>query len=61
LQHSVLALRELDEQHTGQKQADSIIEVINDYGIALKVRYFMIDNANNNDTMMEALSTYMSK
>ena len=57
LQQSVLALQELDGQHTGQNQAESIVGVINDYGIASKVGYFMMDNANNNDTMMEALST----
>jgi hypothetical protein len=33
------------------------MEVINDYGIALKVGYFMMDNASNNDTMIYALST----
>jgi len=33
------------------------MEVINDYGIASKVGYFMMDNASNNDTMIEALST----
>jgi hypothetical protein len=29
---------------------------VNDYGVASKVGYFMMDNADNNDTMMEALS-----
>jgi hypothetical protein len=57
LQHSVLALQELDGQHSGQNQAESIMEVINDYGIASKVGYFMMDNASNNDIMMESLST----
>ena len=57
LQHSVLALQELNGEHTGQNQAESIMEVINDYGIASKVGYFMMDNASNNDTMIEALST----
>ena len=32
------------------------MEVINDYGIASKVGYFVMDNASNNDTMIEALS-----
>jgi hypothetical protein len=55
LEHSVLALRELDGKHSGQNIAGSIMKVINDYGIASKVGYFMMDNADNNDTMMEAL------
>ena len=31
------------------------MEVINDYGIALKVGYFVMDNASNNDTIIKAL------
>lgn len=36
------------------------MEVINNYGIALKVGYFIIDNASNNDTMIYALLTCTS-
>jgi hypothetical protein len=32
------------------------MKVINDYRIASKVGYFIMDNASNNDTIMEALS-----
>jgi hypothetical protein len=35
------------------------MKIINEYGIASKVGYFMMDNAKNNDKMMEALSTCM--
>jgi hypothetical protein len=56
LEHSVLALRELDGKHSGQNIASLIMQIINDYGVASKVGYFMMDNADNNDTMMEALS-----
>jgi hypothetical protein len=56
LEHSVLALRELDGKHSGQNITGCIMQVIDDYGIASKVGYFMMDNADNNDTMMEALS-----
>ncbi len=59
LEHSVLVLQELDREHSGQNQAESVIRVINDYGIVSKARYFVMDNAPNNDTMMEALSTCM--
>lgn len=59
LEHSVLALKELDGAHTGKNQALSIMEVINEYGIATKVGYFVMDNATNNDTMIQALSTCM--
>ncbi|KFY19846.1 hypothetical protein V493_07817, partial [Pseudogymnoascus sp. VKM F-4281 (FW-2241)] len=59
LQHSILALKELDGAHSSENQAASIMEVINDYGIASKVGYFMMDNASNNDTMIYALSTLL--
>ena len=59
LEHSVLALRELDGKHLGQNIAGCIMQVINDYRIASKVGYFMMDNVENNDTMMEALSMRM--
>lgn len=57
LEHAVLALRELDGKHSGANMADCVMEVINDYGIASKVGDFMMDNADNNNTMMKALST----
>jgi hypothetical protein len=57
LEHSVLALRELDGKHSGPNIAGCIMQIVNDYGIASKVGYFMMDNADNNDTMMTALST----
>ena len=57
LRQSVLALRELEGQHTGRNQAELIMRVIKEFGIALKVGYFMMDNAENNETMMRALST----
>ena len=56
LEHSVLALRELDGKHSGPNIAGCIMQIVNDYGIASKVGYFMMDNADNNDTMMAALS-----
>ncbi|KID81519.1 transposase-like protein [Metarhizium guizhouense ARSEF 977] len=59
LEYSVLALRELDGKHSGPNMADCVMEIINDYGIASKVGYFMMDNADNNGTMMKALSTLL--
>jgi len=53
---SVLALRELDGQHTGENQSQLIMKVIEEYRIASKVGYFMMDNAENNETMIRSLS-----
>ncbi|KAM3549930.1 hypothetical protein ARSEF4850_008599 [Beauveria asiatica] len=32
------------------------MDVIDDWGFASKLRYFVMDNAGNNDTMMKCLS-----
>jgi hypothetical protein len=56
LRHPVLALRELREEHTGENVSKLVMDVVKDYGIASKLGYFMMDNASNNDTMMEFLS-----
>ncbi|OWT42446.1 BED zinc finger domain-containing protein [Pochonia chlamydosporia 170] len=58
LEYSVLALRELDGKHSGPNMADCVMEIINDYGIASKVGYFMMDNADNNGTMMKYQIVY---
>jgi hypothetical protein len=55
LQQSVVAVKELDGAHSRENQACCVIEVINDYGIALKVGYFVMDNASNNDTIIKGL------
>ncbi|KFY93928.1 hypothetical protein V500_03469, partial [Pseudogymnoascus sp. VKM F-4518 (FW-2643)] len=57
LRQSVLLLRELKGQHTGANQAGLIFSVLKEYSILLKVGYFIMDNASNNDTMIEELST----
>jgi len=57
LRQSVLSLRELKGQHTSVNQAGLIFSVLEEYGILSKVGYFMMDNASNNDTMIEELST----
>ena len=53
---SILALRELDGPHTGENQSQLVKKVIEKNGIASKVGYFMMDNAENNETMMRSLS-----
>ena len=53
---SVLALRELDGLHTGENQSQLVMRVIEEYGVASKVGYFMMDNAENNETMIRSHS-----
>jgi hypothetical protein len=52
LDNSVLALQEVNGEHSDKNQAVEILNVINDYSIALKVGYFIMDNATNNNTMI---------
>jgi hypothetical protein len=56
LEHSVLALRELDGAHSGENQSACVIEVASEYGIASKIGYFVMDNASNNDTLVSSFS-----
>ena len=56
LDNSVLALREVNGEHSSENQAVEILNVINDYSIASKVGYFVMDNVTNNDTMIKELS-----
>ena len=56
LQHVVLALREIERGHTAVDLVSEVIKVIDDWGIALNIGYFMMDNAPNDDTMIAELS-----
>jgi hypothetical protein len=41
--------------------ASSVLGVIEDYGIASKVGYFMMDNAESNDAMIQAISKELTE
>ena len=56
LRQPVLGLKEVKDEHTGEHLASKIMEVVETYGIASKLGYFMMDNASNNDIMMFKLS-----
>ena len=56
LERSVLALKEVEGEHSGENLAKYIIEVIVDWGFASKLGYFQMDNAGNNDTMLREIS-----
>jgi hypothetical protein len=59
LDNSVLALRNVIGEHTGANQAEIIMDVLDEYGIASKLGYFVMDNATNNDTLVKKLSQCM--
>ena len=59
LESSVLALKEVQGSHDGPNLATIIMEVVNDWGLANKLGFFIMDNASNNDNMMLFLSLSM--
>lgn len=46
--------------HTGENQAAIIVEVLHEYEIASKIRYFMCDNASSNDTCVDKVLNAIS-
>ena len=52
----MLALQEVTREHTRKNLVLYVIKVIREYGIKKNLGYFMIDNANNNNIIIEELS-----
>ena len=52
----LLALKELVGSHTGENQAEVILQVLDDYNIRSKLGYFVMDNVESNDTMLRHIS-----
>ena len=51
----LLDFRRVLGAHTGENQASIIVEVLHEYDIASKIRYFMCDNASSNDTCVDTV------
>jgi hypothetical protein len=51
----LLSLPEVLGNHTGVNISDTVATILRDYGIADRIGYFVLDNADNNDTAIEAL------
>ena len=41
--------------HSGENQAEIIIQVIKEFQLEDQIGYFVIDNTSNNDTAIEAI------
>ena len=52
----LLALKELEGEHSGENMAIIILDVLSTYAIRNRLGYFVMDNATNNDTMVEAIA-----
>jgi hypothetical protein len=51
----LLSLPEIIGAHAGDNISDTVATILRDYGIADRIGYFVLDNADNNDTAVEAL------
>ena len=56
-----MAIKEVDGEHSGENQAKYVLEVLKEYKIKDKLGYLMIDNANNNDTLITSLSSSLRR
>ncbi len=50
---SLIALRRLHRYYSDENQAELLISIFQDYDITDKIRYFVIDNAKNNDIYVD--------
>lgn len=53
---NVAAMKEVDGAHTGENLAAVVIEVVTEWNIQGNLGYFMMDNADNNDTMIKTIA-----
>jgi hypothetical protein len=53
LESPTLALVEIKGEHSGENLARYLQEVVEDWGLSSKLGYIQMDNASNNDTMMQ--------
>ena len=53
---TLLAIRELKEEHTGENIAEWVHIVVKEYGVMDKLGFFVMDNATNNDTALVSLN-----
>ena len=55
---TLIAIRQLKGPHTGENQAEIIIQVIQEFHLHKHVGYFVTDNASNNDTAIDIVVAY---
>jgi hypothetical protein len=57
---ALLALRTV-ENHSGEKQFETLLPVLQDYGIVQKLGSIVSDNATTNDTLCRTIGIYLSE
>ena len=56
IQSATLGMKEIIGEHKGEDLASILHELLKEYGIEDKLRWFQADNAGNNDTMLRHLN-----
>jgi len=51
----LIALRRLRDSHSGENMASVLVEIVQEYEIAERVGFLIIDNAENNDICINKL------
>jgi hypothetical protein len=49
-------MKEVNRSYTGENLSVSMLTVIKEWGIQDNLGYFMMDNIENNDTMMKSIA-----
>ncbi|KAF8812113.1 hypothetical protein BYT27DRAFT_7087987, partial [Phlegmacium glaucopus] len=53
LEELLIDFQELVGEHSGENMAEVVWETLKQYGIENQIFAFMLDNASNNDTMVD--------
>ena len=59
LQTTLLGLRRLKGAHSGENMSAVVLEVIRTFQIENRIGYFVLDNAESNDTCIKSLSNHI--
>ena len=52
---TLLAMRRVEGEHSGENMAAVVLKVIREYRIGRRIGYFMLDNASSNDTCVDCV------
>ena len=52
----LISFRDIEGPHTGENITESVKTVYKEYNIILKIRYCVLNNAENNDTYVLSLT-----
>jgi hypothetical protein len=56
----LIGMKRVQGAHSGENIAESVLKVVQEYGIAEKIGYIQADNAGNNDTYVAAIFNEIS-